>query len=75
MFALRAEFVNLAIILDVFSCKIADSALDTPLATRLPLEALHQAINAEFYSQSRFESVAHMRATGAILRFHFRAMT
>jgi transposase InsO family protein len=43
---LRAEFVYLAVILDGFSRKVVGWALDTTLATRLPLEALHQAIKA-----------------------------
>ena len=41
---LRAEFVYLAVILDGFSRKVVGWALDTTLATRLPLSALHQAI-------------------------------
>jgi transposase InsO family protein len=43
---LRAEFVYLAVILDRFSRKVVGWALDKTLATRLPLEALHQAITA-----------------------------
>jgi transposase InsO family protein len=43
---LRAEFVYLAAILDRFSRKVVGWALDKTLATRLPLEALHQAITA-----------------------------
>ena len=42
---LRAEFVYLAVILDGFSRKVVGWALDTTLATRLPLSALHQAIS------------------------------
>jgi putative transposase len=41
---LPAEFVYLAVILDRFSRKVVGWALDKTLATRLPLEALHQAI-------------------------------
>lgn len=41
---LRAEFVYLAVILDGFSRKVVGWALDKTLATRLPLEALHQAL-------------------------------
>ncbi len=41
---LRAEFVYLAVILDGFSRKVVGWALDRTLATRLPLDALHQAI-------------------------------
>jgi putative transposase len=41
---LRAEFVYLAVILDGFSRKVVGWALDTTLATRLPLSALHHAI-------------------------------
>jgi putative transposase len=43
---LRAEFVYLAVLLDGFSRKVVGWALDTTLATRLPLGALHHAINA-----------------------------
>ena len=43
---LRAEFVYLAVILDGFSRKVVGWALDTTLATRLPLSALHQAITS-----------------------------
>jgi putative transposase len=42
---LRAEFVYLAVILDGFSRKVVGWALDQTLATRLPLEALHQALS------------------------------
>jgi transposase InsO family protein len=41
---LRAEFVYLAVILNGFSRKVVGWALDTTLATRLPLIALHQAL-------------------------------
>jgi putative transposase len=43
---LRAEFVYLAVVLDGFSRKVVGWALDTTLATRLPLAALHQAITS-----------------------------
>jgi len=39
---LRAEFVYLAVVLDGCSRKVVGWALDTTLATRLPLEALQQ---------------------------------
>jgi transposase InsO family protein len=42
---LRAEFVYLAVLLDGFSRKVVGWALDTTLATRLPLSALHQALS------------------------------
>src|SRR5687768_13107169 len=42
---LRAEFVYLAVILDGFSRKVVGWALDTMLATRLLLSALHQALS------------------------------
>jgi transposase InsO family protein len=42
---LRAEFVYLAVLLDGFSRKVVGWALDKTLATRLPLDALHQAIS------------------------------
>ncbi len=41
---LHAEFVYLAVILDAFSRKVVGWALDTTLATRLPLGAVHHAI-------------------------------
>jgi putative transposase len=41
---LRAEFVYLAVILDGFSRKVVGWALDRTLASRLPIEALQQAI-------------------------------
>ena len=41
---LRTEFVYLAVLLDGYSRKVVGWALDKTLATRLPLEALHQAI-------------------------------
>ncbi len=42
---LRAGFVYLAVILDGFSRQVVGWALDTTLATRLPLSALHQALS------------------------------
>jgi len=42
---LRAEFVYLAVLLDGCSRKVVGWALDKTLATRLPLDALHQAIS------------------------------
>jgi putative transposase len=42
---LRSEFVYLAVILDGFSRKVVGWALDTTLATRLPLDALQRAIS------------------------------
>ncbi len=41
---LRTEFVYLAILLDGFSRKVVGWALETTLAARLPIRALHQAI-------------------------------
>ncbi|MEO7859671.1 MAG: IS3 family transposase [Nitrospirales bacterium] len=41
---LRTEFVYLAVLLDGYSRKVVGWALETTLATRLPLEALHQAL-------------------------------
>lgn len=43
---LRTEFVYLAVLLDGYSRKVVGWALENTLATRLPLEALHQAITA-----------------------------
>jgi transposase InsO family protein len=43
---LRTEFVYLAVLLDGYSRKVVGWALEKTLATRLPLEALHQAITA-----------------------------
>jgi transposase InsO family protein len=41
---LRTEFVYLAVLLDGYSRKVVGWALENTLATRLPVEALHQAI-------------------------------
>jgi transposase InsO family protein len=41
---LRTEFVYLAVLLDGYSRKVVGWALESTLATRLPLEALHQAV-------------------------------
>ncbi len=41
---LRTEFVYLAVLLDGYSRKVVGWALESTLATRLPLEALHQAL-------------------------------
>ena len=41
---LQAEFVYLAVILDLFSRKVVGWSLDRTLATRLPITALEQAI-------------------------------
>jgi len=43
---LRTEFVYLAVLLDGYSRKVVGWALEPTLATRLPLEALHQALAA-----------------------------
>jgi transposase InsO family protein len=43
---LRTAFVYLAVLLDGYSRKVVGWALDTTLATRLPLGALHHAITA-----------------------------